>query len=186
MLHVRRTRNTRRALAVAVLASAALTLTACQPDDTGATGGTDTPSASASDPAKGGGKGACPTIAKGHKVVRVESVSGAMNTITAQDTTCNPGSGQGASYAPVKGKEGEYTVVSEDTEVTILSKKSGKPKTFTARNGGVQHVRVCANGTEQDTATTPADTSDCWGPNLYDIAVGPGGKITKMTEVKAS
>ncbi|MFF4039077.1 hypothetical protein [Streptomyces sp. NPDC001816] len=176
----------RHALVATVLGCAALTLTACQPTDTTAEAdGTASPSASASPSAKGGTKGDCPTLAKGHKYVLVESVSGAMNTLTTKDAVQHCSSTEGAFYQAT-GKEHEYTVESGDTPITVLhAKKSGPAKT-TAAGGGLQHIRVCVNGTEQDTATAKADTSDCYGENFFDVAVGSDGKLTEMTELFGS
>jgi len=195
----------RHALVTTALACAALTLTACQPDDadtgtaaptvtasdaasTGgaSTGGASTGGASASPSAKGDSKeGGCVTLAPGHKYVLVESVSGAMNTLTTKDAVqhCNPDEG---AFYQANGKEHEYTVASGDTPITVLhlaKKGSGK---MTAANGGIAHIRVCVNGTAQDTATEKADTSDCYGQNFFDVAVNGAGKITEMTELYGS
>ncbi|MEV5880492.1 hypothetical protein AB0L75_41210 [Streptomyces sp. NPDC052101] len=188
----------RHALATTVLACAALTLTACQPDDgTDATGAV-TPSATASHAkgdakgqakgdakGKGSGKSACHTLAPGHKYILVESVSGAMNTITAKDAkqNCNPD--EGAFYNADGGKEHEYTVASGSTPIHVLHLKGKGPDKMTAAGGGIEHVRICANGTAQDTGPS-ADTSDCYGENFYDVAVNSAGKITEMTELYGS
>lgn len=59
-----------------------------------------------------------------------------------------------------------------------------------AAHGGIAHVRVCADGTAQDTATATAtasaDTGDCYGRNYYDVAVDKDGKLTGMTELYGS
>ncbi|MEU9990372.1 hypothetical protein AB0E10_26940 [Streptomyces sp. NPDC048045] len=185
-------KSIRPALVAAVLGCAALTLTACQPTDTTAEAdGTAGPSASASPTAKGDGagraKGDCPTLAKGHKVVLVESVSGAMNTLTTKDATmaCDPSSDEGASYRAT-GKEREYTVASGDTPITVLHVKDKGPAKMTAANGGIEHIRICVNGTAQDTATAKADTGDCYGENFFDVAVNSAGKFTEMTELYGS
>ncbi|MFE0512416.1 hypothetical protein [Streptomyces sp. NPDC058964] len=177
----------RHALGATALACAALTLTACQPDDTGAagsTGGTPasaSPTTSASPTAKGG----CPTLAPGHKYVLVESVSGAMNTLTTKDATqsCNPDEG---AFYDATGKERTYTVASDDTPITVLHVKKKGPSRLTAAGGGLAHIRVCVNGTAQETSTTPADTSDCYGENFFDVAVNSDGKFTEMTELYGS
>ncbi|MGW2419169.1 hypothetical protein ACWC0C_07880 [Streptomyces sp. NPDC001709] len=196
----------RRALATTVLACAALTLTACQPDDGTDAAGAVTPSATASHAkgntkgnakakgsgkakgqakGKASGKSACHTLAPGHKYILVESVSGAMNTITAKDAkqNCNPD--EGAFYNADGGKEHEYTVASGSTPVYVLHLKGKGPNKMTAAGGGIEHVRICANGTAQDTGPS-ADTSDCYGENFYDIAVNSAGKVTEMTELYGS
>ncbi|MFC9928024.1 hypothetical protein [Streptomyces sp. NPDC127190] len=185
----------RHALATTLLACAALTLTACGPDDGADATGTAAPSATASQGAKGdaagkggakdkgGAKGGCHTLAPGHKYVLVESVSGAMNTITAKDATQNCNPDEGAFYQ-ANGKENTYTVASGDTPIYPLHMKKG-PKKMTAQNGGISHVRICADGTAQDTGPK-VDTSDCYGENYYDIAVNSAGKITEMTELYGS
>ncbi|AOR34119.1 hypothetical protein BFF78_26450 [Streptomyces fodineus] len=177
----------RHALVTAVLAGAALTLTACQPDGTGAAGDTgSSPTATASPAAHGGGKqSSCPVPAKGHKIILVESVSGAMNTITAKDARmiCST-TGEGASYRPA-GHESTY-LAQPDAPIKVISRKTGKQRQMGAAHGGIAHVRVCADGTAQDTATAPADTSDCYGQNYYDVAVDNTGKLTEMTELYGS
>ncbi|MER6331445.1 hypothetical protein ACF09H_00130 [Streptomyces sp. NPDC014983] len=170
----------RHALVAAVLGCAALTLTACEPDDTGAADGT-VPTASASP----GAKGACPTLAPGHAYVKVESVSGAMNTLTTKGATqrCNPDEG---AFYQANGKEHAYVVESGDTPVTVIHMKEKGAGRTTAAHGGLQHIRVCVNGTAQDTDTAKADTGDCYGQNYFDVAVGGDGKITEMTELYGS
>ncbi|GHD99323.1 hypothetical protein [Streptomyces alanosinicus] len=194
----------RHALVTTVLACAALTLTACQPDDGTDAGAAVTPSATAShagkaggqDSDKGSGKGsgkgsdkggaksACHTLAPGHKYVQVESVSGAMNTLTTKDATQNCNPDEGAFYQ-AKGKEHEYTVASGATPIYVLHVKKKGPAKMTAAGGGIEHVRICADGTAQDTGT-PADTSDCYGENFYDVVVNSAGKLTEMTELYGS
>ncbi|GHI07479.1 hypothetical protein AQI88_20170 [Streptomyces cellostaticus] len=175
----------RHALVTTVLACAALTLTACQPEDTADADGTVTPSATASHAAKGGAKSDCHTLAPGHKYVQVESVSGAMNTLTVKDATQNCNPDEGAFYQ-ANGKEHEYTVASDSTPIYVLHVKKKGPAKMTAANGGIEHVRVCANGTAHDTDTASADTSDCYGENFYDVAVNSNGKVTEMTELYGS
>jgi hypothetical protein len=194
----------RHALTTAVLVSAALTLTACQPgetDDTGAGGSrvggsSSSPSASASpnpNPSPSASAvadpGSCPTLAEGHKVIWVKNVEGAMNNVIAKDAKryCDPKSDAGASYQPV-GDLKTYSIASGDTKVTVISKKEGKQKALTAQDGGIAHVKTCAdpNGTSFDGGQASADTSDCWGMNFYDVAVGADNKITEMTELYSS
>ncbi|KAK1179636.1 hypothetical protein B7755_016685 [Streptomyces sp. NBS 14/10] len=186
----------RSILATAVLASAALALTACGPKDSGAKGRS---SSSASHAAKKVGKkskkkakrtnGDCPTIATGHKVIWVNNVEGAMNNIIAKGAKmhCDPKSHAGASYQPI-GQLNTYSVASGDTKVTIISKKASTQKTLTAQYGGIAHVKTCAdpNGKSYDGGQTKADTGDCWGLNFYDVAVDSNNKITQMTEIYAS
>lgn len=186
-----------------MLVSVALTLTACQPgetDDTGAAGSSASPSATASagatatataSPAASASadSGSCPTIAKGHKVIWVNNVEGAMNNVIAKDAKmhCDPKSDAGAAYEPV-GEPKTYSMASGDTKVTVISKNDMKQKTLTAQDGGIAHVKTCAdpNGTSYDGGQASADTSDCWGMNFYDVAVGADNKITAMTEVYSS
>jgi hypothetical protein len=185
--------------ATAVLASAALALTACGPKDSGAKGRSHS---SASHAAKKVSKkktkktkkakktnGDCPTIATGHKIIWVNNVEGAMNNIIAKGAKmhCNPKSHAGASYQPT-GALNTYSVASGDTKVTIISKKASTQKTLTAQYGGIAHVKTCAdpNGKSYDGGQTKADTSDCWGLNFYDVAVDSNNKITQMTEIYSS
>ncbi|MGW0879461.1 hypothetical protein [Streptomyces sp. NPDC002671] len=184
----------------AVLGCAALTLTACQPDDGAADGASTPPAASASASSTAGApaastspsgkaspsaKSACHTLAPGHKYVLVESVSGAMNTLTVKDAkqNCNPD--EGAFYEVVN-REHEYLVESGDTPINVLHVKEKGPAQMTAAKGGLEHIRICVNGYAQETATKKADTSDCYGENFFDIAVGSDGKITEMTELYGS
>ena len=185
----------RHALTTAVLVSAALTLTACQPgesDDTGSAGGSASPSASPSASASASAaadRGSCPTIAEGHKVIWVDNVEGAMNNVIAKDAKmhCDPKSDAGAAYEPV-GDPKTYSIASGATKVTVISKKDSKQKTLTAQGGGIAHVKTCADpdGTSYDGGQASADTSDCWGMNFYDVAVGSDNKITGMTEIYSS
>ncbi|MES4907135.1 MULTISPECIES: hypothetical protein [unclassified Streptomyces] len=182
--------------AIAVLASAALTLTACGPKDSGSKRRS---SSSSSHSAKKVDKkkykktkktsGDCPRIAAGHKIIWVNNVEGAMNNIIAKDARmrCDPKSHAGASYQPI-GQLNTYSVASGDTKVTIISKKASTHKTLTAQFGGIAHVKTCAdpNGKSYDGGQTKADTSDCWGLNFYDVAVDSHNKITAMTEIYSS
>ncbi|MEU5614023.1 hypothetical protein AB0H03_35855 [Streptomyces sparsogenes] len=188
--------------ATAVLVSAALTLTACGPKDTGSTGSKRGSSSSSGHSAKKVGKengkkakktkkstGDCPTIGTGHKIIWVNNVEGAMNNIIAKDARmhCDPKSQAGASYQPI-GQLNTYSVASGATKVTIISKKDSRQKALTAQNGGIAHVKTCADpdGKSYDGGQTKADTSDCWGQNFYDVAVDKNNKITQMTEIYGS
>lgn len=186
----------RSVLATAVLVSAALTLTACGPDDSG------TSRSSASHGVKKVNKkkhsekskekksrGDCPTVAKGRKVIWVNNVEGAMNNVIAKNAKvhCNPKSRQGAAYQAI-GALHTYSVASGDTKVTIISKKDSLQKALTAQNGGIAHVKTCADpkGRQYDGGQAKADTSDCWGLNFYEVTVDSNGRITEMTEIYAS
>ncbi|MGY0061317.1 hypothetical protein ACWY4P_33065 [Streptomyces sp. LZ34] len=189
--------------ATAVLVSAALTLTACGPGNSGSSHSSRSHAAKKSSKKNGKkikksaksaksakkGNGDCPTTARGRKVIWVNNVEGAMNNIIAKNAkrSCNPKSHQGAAYQPI-GALHTYSVASGNAEVTIISRKNSGQKALTAQNGGIAHVKTCADptGKQYDGGQTKADTSDCWGLNFYEITVDSNGKITEMTEIYAS
>ncbi|MEU8827318.1 hypothetical protein [Streptomyces sp. NPDC048636] len=186
----------RHVLATAALVSAALALTACGPEDDSSSGADSTASAGAegaAKDAKGGkddqGKGNCPTLAKGHKVIWVNNVEGAMNHVLAKDATphCDPKSQAGAAYEAT-GEVKTYSVASGTAKVTVISKKDGKRHALTAQKGGIAHVKTCADpkGEHYDGGQSETNAEDCWGQNFYDVAVGSGNKITEMTELYSS
>ncbi|WKX71908.1 hypothetical protein [Streptomyces sp. XD-27] len=177
----------RRALAAAVLVSAAFTLTACQDD-----GGTETDaSATASskpkphgDPATPDGGGDCHKVAPGNKVIWVNNVEGAMNNVIAKEAkdACTATSPGGSAYHPVG--ELKTFALSPDAKVTV-----NEPN-YTDKKGphsGLAHVKLCAdpNGENYDggQAKTPEGLS-CTG-NFYEVALD-GNTITKMTELYSS
>ncbi|MEU3192188.1 hypothetical protein ABZ686_16490 [Streptomyces sp. NPDC006992] len=188
-------RSVRAISAVAALVAALIPLTACDPPaDTSADGGNPSsasPGAATEDGEDGKDeKGdSCPTPAPGHKVIWVHHVEGAMNTVVAKEAKaeCRAGSQEGASYHPV-GKFKNYRPASGSTQITVISKKESKQKKLTARNGGIAHVKTCADpdGKQFDGGQRKADTSDCWGLNFYDVKIDRENRITSMTEVYSS
>ncbi|MFE9388623.1 hypothetical protein [Streptomyces sp. NPDC006784] len=191
-------RSVRAIPAVTALVAVLIPLAACDPAaDTSAGDGTAS-SASPGAAARDGkdrkdGKdekgSSCPTPAPGHKVIWVHHVEGAMNTVVAKEAKaeCRDGSQEGASYHPV-GEFENYRPASGGTQITVISKKESKQKKLTARNGGIAHVKTCADpdGKQFDGGQRKADTSDCWGLNFYDVKIDSENRITSMTEVYSS
>ncbi|MBB5120238.1 hypothetical protein AF335_17400 [Streptomyces eurocidicus] len=194
--------SVRHVLASALVFAGALTLTACGPEkDTGTSepsakpphSATAQPSAKPS-PAKGGGaagKGSCPSLKPGHKVIWVNNVEGAMNNVIAKDTetACDPSSGAGASYHPV-GELKTYAL-SPDTKFVLITEGGGGkiPGPTAGPGSGVAHVKTCADpdGKQYDGGQRKTkDGEFCWGMNFYDVAVGSDNKITEMAEVYSS
>ncbi|WP_431044164.1 hypothetical protein ACQUSR_21215 [Streptomyces sp. P1-3] len=180
----------RHVFATAALVSAALTLTACGPEDDSAGASDSSPSASASTKAKpsagstaGNVEYGCYKLAKGHKVIWVDHVEGAMNNVIAREAVweCG-GSGEGVIFKKSEGEPTTYSMASGDTKVAIIDSEGRHDRT--AKDGGIAHVKSCAdpNGETYDGGQAPkVDKSTC-GTNFYDIAVGPDNKITEMTE----
>ncbi|MFE9382709.1 hypothetical protein ACFYMO_05610 [Streptomyces sp. NPDC007025] len=112
-----------------------------------------------------------------------------MNTVVAKEAKaeCRAGSQEGASYHPV-GKFENFRPASGDIPITVISKKESKQQKLTARDGGIAHVKTCADpdGKQFDGGQRKADTSDCWGLNFYDAKIDSAGRITSMTEVYSS
>ncbi|SER65661.1 hypothetical protein [Streptomyces qinglanensis] len=182
-------RSVRAIPAAAALVAALVPLAACDPAaDTSA--GDGPPSSASPGASAGDGKGgSCPAPAPGHKVIWVHHVEGAMNTVVAKEAKaeCRAGSQEGISYHPV-GQFGNYRPASGSTVITVISKKESQQKKLTARNGGIAHVKTCADpdGEQFDSGQRKADTSDCWGLNFYDVKIDSENRITRMTEVYSS
>ncbi|MGW2369049.1 hypothetical protein ACWCZ5_26140 [Streptomyces sp. NPDC001667] len=189
----------RHALAAALVVSGALTLTACGPDDGGkASSG---PSSSAS-PARsaapagpadsGRSKDPCGPLPKGHKLVRVDHVEGAMANVIAQDAkvSCNTKMDEGAFYRP----DGPTKTYSFDPQakVTVIGKNGpeARPAANTGTTlSGIGHVKECADPDHKqyDSGQSKQKSDEyCAGQNYYDVAVGPDNKITEMTELYGS
>ncbi|GAA2713888.1 MULTISPECIES: hypothetical protein [Streptomyces] len=200
----------RHAVAAALLVSGALTLTACGPtdDDGGKNDAKGSASAAPSKPTgdKGGkgdkdGKGGkgkdgykdpCAPLPKGHKLIHVNLVEGAMNNIVAQDAkvSCNTKMDEGAFYRP-EGETRTYAFDNDNAKVTVLTldgpqARPTKP-TGTAMSG-IGHVKECADPNHQqyDNQSKADHKEWCAGQNYYDVTIGPGNKITEMTELSGS
>lgn len=188
----------RHVLAAALLVSGALTLTACGPDDGGkassAPSSSASPAVSASAKPAGGGKSKdpCGPLTKGHKLIRVDHVEGAMANVIAQDAkvSCNTEMDEGAFYRA----EGPAKTYSFDPQgkVTVIGKNGpeARPATNSGTTlSGIGHVKECADpGHKQYDSGQSKQKSDeyCAGQNYYDVAVGPDDKITEMTELYGS
>lgn len=199
--------STRRIFAAALLVTSALTLTACGPNDK--KDDKSSGSSAASQPAtdkgdrgdkndkadkgKGGDKkGDCPTIAKGHKVIKVGGVEGAMNNVVAQNAkmVCDPAMHQGATYHPEGGFKTYHW--KSGSKVTIIGKNGPEDRSAQTDDDkltGIGHVKECADPDHQgyDSGQTKADHKEyCYGQNFYDVAVGSDDTITEMTELYGS
>ncbi|WP_157880038.1 hypothetical protein [Streptomyces natalensis] len=182
----------RHVLSVALVVSGALALTACGPDDgdMATPGSSASPSQSATAKPAGDDKGkdGCPTLAKGHKLIWVHNVEGAMANIIARDAKmlCNTKMDEGAFYHP----EGPLKTYSFDmnSKVTVVGKDGPevRPATNTGKTlSGIGHVKECAdpNHKQYDSGQSKDKIDEyCMGQNYYDVVVGPDNKITEMTE----
>ncbi len=193
----------RHAVRAALLVSAALTLTACGPDD----GGTAAPAASDSSAAavgkpaagassaptgggaKSGSKGdGCPALAPGHRFIHVDHVEGAMNNIVASEARQSCSSmGEGAFYHPVGALK--TFAFSVDSKVTVIG-KDGPKVTHSGSggaDGGIAHVKSCADPKGKQYMAAPLPKGYfCYGQNNYDVAVDSHNAITEMTELYGS
>ncbi|MFI0727510.1 hypothetical protein ACH4S9_00575 [Streptomyces sp. NPDC021225] len=183
-----------------MLVAAALTLTACNGGSSGSSHSSRSHSAKKSGKTKNGkhikrikksGKtsnSGCSTSTNGRKVIWVNNVEGAMNNIIAKNAKrrCNTTSQRGAYQAV--GALHTYSVASGGSKVTIISRKDSAQKALTAQNGGIAHIKTCADpkGRQYDGGQAKADAGDCWGLNFYEVKVDSNGKITEMTEIYAS
>lgn len=180
-----------------MLVAAALTLTACNGGGSGSSHSSRSHSAKKSGKVKNGKRikkssktsnSGCSTSTNGRKVIWVNNVEGAMNNIIAKNAKrrCNTTSQQG-TYQAV-GALHTYSVASGGSKVTIISRKDSAQKALTAQNGGIAHIKTCADpkGRQYDGGQAKADAGDCWGLNFYEIKVDSNGKITEMTEIYAS
>ncbi|NUS14208.1 MAG: hypothetical protein HOY69_22850 [Streptomyces sp.] len=181
--------STRKILAAIAVASAALALTACGPDDPAATD-TGSPTAAAKSPSPKASQAgdSCPTLAPGHTYIWVNYVEGAMNNVIARkaEAQCDPKMNEGAAYHPV-GPVKTYAF-SLDAKVTVIGKngpeaRGEKPGTDT----GIGHVKTCADpdGKTYDGGQAPKTDEYCYGQNYYDVVLD-GDTITQMTEVYGS
>ncbi|MDW6062372.1 hypothetical protein SAZ11_35570 [Streptomyces sp. FXJ1.4098] len=186
-----------------MLVTAALTLTACSGGSSGSSHSSRSHAAKKANKKKygkkkygkkiknggGNGSGGCSTSANGRKVIWVNNVEGAMNNIIAKNAKrqCTTSSHQGKAYRAV-GALHTYSVASGGAKVTIISKKDSTQRALTAQNGGIAHIKTCADptGKQYDGGQSKVDASDCWGRNFYEITVDGNGKITEMTEIYAS
>lgn len=184
--------------ATAVLVTAALTLTACSGGSSGSSHSSRSHAAKKANKKKYGkkiknggrnGTSNCSTTTNGRKVIWVNNVEGAMNNIIAKNAKrkCTTSSHQGKAYRAV-GALHTYSVASGGAKVTIISKKDSTQRALTAQNGGIAHIKTCADptGKQYDGGQSKVDASDCWGRNFYEITVDGDGKITAMTEIYAS
>ncbi|MGW7001575.1 hypothetical protein ACWGCW_01770 [Streptomyces sp. NPDC054933] len=192
----------RHAFSAALLVSAALTLTACGPDNPAPAPSKTAaaPSSSAADSKPSGDKSqapasdnsGCPTPRPGHKLIWVNNVEGAMNNVVATDAavSCNTKMDEGAFYRKVGKKLNTYAI-SPDAKITTFSGKNGAPETVVLKNGngenGIGHVKACADpdGKQYDGAKLPAGYY-CTGQDYYDIVVDSHDTITEMSERSGS
>ncbi|MFK4271138.1 hypothetical protein [Streptomyces milbemycinicus] len=181
-----------------MLVTAALTLTACNGGGSGSSHSSRSHAVKKANKKKygkkiktGGGNGnsGCSTTTNGRKVIWVNNVEGAMNNIIAKKAKrqCTTKSHQGRAYQAI-GALHTYSVASGGAKVTIISKKDSTQRALTAQNGGIAHIKTCADpkGKQYDGGQSKVDASDCWGRNFYEITVDGNGKITEMTEIYAS
>ncbi|MEV5380541.1 hypothetical protein [Streptomyces nondiastaticus] len=202
----------RHVVTAALVVSGALALTACGPTEDG--GKDDAKGSASSAPAqpaggKGDGKGdkgdkgkggkgkdgytdPCAPLPKGHKLIKVMSVEGAMNNIVAQDAkvSCNTKMDEGAFYRP-EGATNTYAFDNDHAKVTVLTLDGPqvRPTRPTEKvTSGIGHVKECADPNhEQYDNQSKADHKEwCAGQNYYNVTLGPGNKITEMVELSGS
>ncbi|GGP59139.1 hypothetical protein [Streptomyces abikoensis] len=194
----------RHVVTAALVVSGALALTACGPTDEGGKND-EKGSASAApsqQPADGKDKGKskdksdykdpCAPLPKGHKLIKVNSVEGAMNNIIAQDAkvSCNTKMDEGAFYRP-EGPTYTYAFDNENAKVTVLSLdgpqvRPTKPTDKTL--SGIGHVKECADPNHQqyDNQSKADHKEWCAGQNYYNVTLGPDKKIIEMVELSGS
>ncbi|MEV4927816.1 hypothetical protein [Streptomyces roseoverticillatus] len=190
----------RHVVAAALVVSGALALTACGPtEDGGKDDAKGSASSAPSQPTGGkGGKGKdgytdpCAPLPKGHKLIKVLSVEGAMNNIVAQDAkvSCNTKMDEGAFYRN-EGPTNTYAFDNDHAKVTALSLNGPevRPARPTEKTlSGIGHVKECADPNhEQYDNQSKADHKEwCAGQNYYNVTLGPGNKITEMVELSGS
>ncbi|WP_229356993.1 hypothetical protein [Streptomyces sp. UNOB3_S3] len=194
----------RHVVAAALVVSGALALTACGPtEDGGKDGGKDDVKGSASaapsqQPGGDKGKGKsdykdpCAPLPKGHKLIKVKSVEGAMNNIIAQDAavSCNTKMDEGAFYRN-EGPTNTYAFDNENAKVTVISLDGPqvRPNRPTDKTlSGIGHVKECADPNHQqyDNQSKADHKEWCAGQNYYNVTLGPGNKITEMVELSGS
>ncbi|MEU3355688.1 hypothetical protein [Streptomyces sp. NPDC037389] len=191
----------RHVVAAALVVSGALALTACGPTDDGGKND-DKGSAAGAAPSqkptdgkgkdKSGYKDPCAPLPKGHKLIKVTGVEGAMNNIVAQDAkvSCNTKMDEGAFYR-AEGATNTYAFDNENAKVTVLGQNG--PEVRPARPtdkvlSGIGHVKECADPNHQqyDNQSKADHKEWCTGQNYYNVTLGPGNKITEMVEVSGS
>lgn len=187
----------RHVVTAALVVSGALALTACGPTDDGGKNDAKGPASAApsqptGDKGKSGYKDPCAPLPKGHKLIKVNSVEGAMNNIVAQDAkvSCNTKMDEGAFYR-AEGATNTYAFDNENAKVTVLSLngpevRPTKPTDKTL--SGIGHVKECADPNHQqyDNQSKADHKEWCTGQNYYNVTLGPGNKITEMVEVSGS
>lgn len=194
----------RHVVTAALVVSGALALTACGPTDEGGKND-DKGSASAApsqQPADGKDKGKskdksdykdpCAPLPKGHKLIKVNSVEGAMNNIIAQDAkvSCNTKMDEGAFYRN-EGPTYTYAFDNENAKVTVLSLDGPQVRPTKPTDkvlSGIGHVKECADPNHQQYDNQgKADHKEwCAGQNYYNVTLGPDKKIIEMVELSGS
>ncbi|WP_367139406.1 MULTISPECIES: hypothetical protein [Streptomyces] len=194
----------RHVVAAALVVSGALALTACGPTEDGGKKDDAKGSASAApsqptagkgdkgDKGKDGYKDPCAPLPKGHKLIKVNVVEGAMNNIVAQDAkvSCNTAMDEGAFYR-AEGATNTYAFDNEHAKVTVIGQDG--PEVRPARPtekvlSGIGHVKECADPNHQqyDNQSKADHKEWCAGQNYYNVTLGPGNKITEMVELSGS
>ncbi|MFF4159678.1 hypothetical protein [Streptomyces sp. NPDC001678] len=198
----------RHVVAAALVVSGALALTACGPTEDGGkddakgsasaapsqqpADGKDQGKSKGKDKGKSDYKDPCAPLPKGHKLIKVKSVEGAMNNIIAQDAavSCNTKMDEGAFYRN-EGPTNTYAFDNEHAKVTVLSLngpevRPTKPTDKTL--SGIGHVKECADPNHQqyDNQSKADHKEWCAGQNYYNVTLGPGNKITEMVELSGS
>ncbi|MFH8788610.1 hypothetical protein [Streptomyces roseoverticillatus] len=190
----------RHVVAAALVVSGALALTACGPTEDGgkddakgpASAAPSQPTGGKGDKGKDGYKDPCAPLPKGHKLIKVNVVEGAMNNIVAQDAkvSCNTKMDEGAFYRP-EGATNTYAFDNEHAKVTVIGQDG--PEVRPARPtdkvlSGIGHVKECADPNHQqyDNQSKADHKEWCAGQNYYNVTLGPGNKITEMVELSGS
>ncbi|MFC0602115.1 hypothetical protein [Streptomyces palmae] len=171
----------RHAFTAVLLASAALTLTACDPESDSGSGSDASPGAAAS--SQGTAAQDCPTPAAGHMFLKVSGVEGAMNNIIAREAKADCGSG--VTYTAT-GEE-KYYRFSPEGKVTVLREPRAGDSDG-PRYTGLGHVKMCAASGKTDDYDAgqrePENPKSCHG-DIWDVTMDAQHTITQMAEVKA-
>ncbi|MDT0450515.1 hypothetical protein [Streptomyces hesseae] len=186
----------RHVVAAALVVSGALALTACGPTDDGAKNDDKGPASAAPSQKptgdKSGYKDPCAPLPKGHKLIKVLSVEGAMNNIIAQDAkvSCNTKMDEGAFYRN-EGPTNTYAFDNDNAKVTVLSLNGPEARPTRPNDkvlSGIGHVKECADPNHQQYDNQgKADHKEwCAGQNYYNVTIGADHKITEMVELSGS
>ncbi|KUJ64994.1 hypothetical protein ACZ90_52565 [Streptomyces albus subsp. albus] len=188
----------RKVLTAALLVSAALTMTACDPESDSSSGSESSAGAASKPGAEKGGdtsggdqagkpatgvkydKDGCPIEAPGHKFIWAKSMKG--NVLTAQDAklSCNRKMNEGAFFSP-SGQAVDYTI-QDDAKIEPLLMDDDKTSTKSIR-----HLQVCVAKLSDPLGEKPEDPKEkCSGNGPYDVKLDAQNNVSEITELITS